>query len=114
MAAKKINLGTFAAGEIPYPVEHQFTQQNTPIDLDGFTTFVNITGPDEATSLGAGAVIVIDEPNGIVRYTWVEDDMQFPGKYQMLIWVDDTATPNRFASDLIVFEVYDGPGPTPT
>ena len=108
---KKHNLGVFAAGEIPFPIDHRFTALAVPIPLTGFTAFVYIEGPEGDVVLGQGIVTITDAPNGLVRYVWDEDDMQLAGKYRMLIWVDDPD--NRFASDLIVWEVYDGPGPTP-
>lgn len=108
---KRINLKVFAAGEIPYPVAHTFLDSSgSAIDLTGWTAWVEIEGPDGVTA-GAGAVGTAQATNGIISYTWDEDDMQEPGKYRMLIWVADGI--NRFASDLIQYEVYDGPGPTP-
>lgn len=108
---KKLNLGVFAAGEWPYAVAHQFTSNDVPVDLSPFTAFVNIEGPDETVAVGQGTVAIDDPLNGLVSYTWVEDDFKGVGKYKMLIWVESSS--NRFASDLIVYEVYDGPGPTP-
>lgn len=108
---KKINLGVFAAGEIPFPIDHRFLALGVPIPLTGYTAWVYIEGPEGDVVLGAGTVAITNAPEGLVRYTWNEDDMQLPGKYKMLIWVD--SADNRFASDLIVWEVYDGPGPTP-
>lgn len=108
---KKLNLGVFAAGELPFPVAHQFLVSDEPIDLTAFTAFVNIEGPDETVTLGQGTVSIDDAANGLVSYTWTEEDFRGVGKYRMLIWVESVA--NRFASDLIVYEVYDGPGPTP-
>jgi hypothetical protein len=108
---KKISLGVFAAGELPFPVAHQFLSNEAAVNLTGYTAFVNIEGPDGDAVLGQGLVVVSDLLEGIVTYTWVEDDFQSVGKYRMLIWVDNDV--NRFASDLIVYETYDGPGPTP-
>lgn len=108
---KKINLGVFAAGELPYPVAHQFIADDLPIDLSGFTAFVNIEGPDETVTVGAGVVSIDNPSQGLVSYTWTEEDFQGVGKYRMLIWVQDGT--NRFASDLITYEAFDGPGPTP-
>lgn len=108
-----IFVGVFAAGELPFPFAHTFNDfDGNPIDLTGFTPSVEIEGPEEAGNYGTGGVTVIDPVNGVVRYTWVADDFQDVGKYQMLIWVDDGQ--NRLASDLIKYEVYNGPGPTPT
>lgn len=109
---KSISLKVFAAGEVPYAIRHQFLDElGVPIDLDGWTCWVELEGP-EGPTLGTGDVAIIDASNGVVRYIWAEADMVAPGKYQLLLWVTDTV--NRFASDLITYEVYDGPGPTPS
>lgn len=108
---KKINLGVFAAGEIPFPVDHRFVASGAPINLTGFTAFVYIEGPEGDVVPGTGNVTITDAVNGLVRYTWNEDDFLLAGSYKMLIWVD--SDDNRFASYLITYDVYDGPGPTP-
>ena len=109
-----IFVGVFAAGELPFPFVHTFNDFNgNPIDLSGFTPAVYIEGPDEAGNYGTGAInLLAPNSDGMVQYTWAEDDFQDVGKYEMLLWVDDGT--NRLASDLIKYEVYDGPGPTPT
>ena len=108
-----IFVGVFAAGELPYPFAHTFNDYyGNPIDLTGFTPTVYIEGPDEAGTYGTGTVAVTSTVNGVVQYDWVDADFQDIGKYEMLIWVDDGQ--NRLASDLIKWEVYDGPGPTPS
>lgn len=109
---KKINLGVFAAGEIPYPIEHTFKVNGVAIDLTVWSAFVVIEGPNETGTYGAGQVLTDEADEGKITYVVAEADMQDTGKYRMLIWVEDGV--NRFASDLILFEVYDGPGPTPT
>lgn len=107
-----IFVGVFAAGEIPFPFAHSFKDYlGNAIDLTGFTPSIEIEGPDEAGTYGAGTVQLTDAAGGVVTYTWVAGDFVDVGKYEMLIWVDDGQ--NRLASDLIKYEVYDGPGPTP-
>lgn len=108
---RTINLGVFAAGELPYGVAHRFLRLGQPIPLHTFTAFVYIEGPDENAVLGQGVVSIDDPDDALVSYTWTEEDFLGIGKYRMLIWVENPA--NRFASDLITYEVYDGPGPTP-
>jgi hypothetical protein len=107
---KKISLGVYAAGEIPYPLTHTFKDsKGTVIDLTGFTESVKVEGPDENGSYGTGAVAIDGDPTtGKVSYTWVLDDMTDVGKYTMLLWVTDGS--NNLASDLITWEVFDGPG----
>ena len=108
---KKINLGVFASGELPFPVVHLFKRNGLAVNLTGYTTFVLIEGPDTEVNYGQGVATITDAAAGEVTYEWVEGDMVDIGKYKALIWVDG---PFRHASDLIIYEVYDGPGPTPT
>lgn len=111
---KKISLGVFAAGEIPLPVVHAFKYADgDPIPLTTYTPTVYIEGP-EGVNAGQGTLTVVDAMAGTLSYTWHEDDMQTPGKYRMLLWIEAADESTRFASDLITFEVYDGPGPTPS
>lgn len=108
---KKIFLGVFAAGEIPYPFLHTFKDSaDVAIDLTSFSPSVTAEGPDVGP-YGQGTVQVTDAAAGEVTYTWVAGDFQDFGKYELLLWVYDGT--NRFASDLITWEVYDGPGATP-
>lgn len=107
-----IFLGVFAAGEIPFKFIHTFNDfVGQPIDLTGWTPTVEITGPGNLT-YGAGTIALDGTPTtGKVHYTWHENDFQDIGKYEMLLWVTDGT--NRLASDLVKYEVYDGPGATP-
>lgn len=112
---RKINLGVFAAGEIPFDFVHTFTDTTgAAIDLTAYTTiFVNIEGPEEAGGYGAGNITFDgDKTTGRVTYEWAAADFVDVGKYKMLIWVSDGQY--RIASDLVIYEVYDGPGPTPS
>lgn len=106
---KKINLGVYASGEIPFPLVHTFKDNDgIVIGLAGFTETAKAEGPDEDGTYGAGAVAITDEPGGEVTYTWVLGDFTDVGKYKMLLWVADGN--NQLASDLITWEVFDGPG----
>lgn len=108
---KKINLGVFAQGEIPYPFQHTFLDStDVAIDLTAFTATVSVDGPDVGP-YGQGVVAKTDAVNGIVQYTWTSADFADIGKYKLLIWVDDGT--NRLASDLVEWQVYDGPDYTP-
>ncbi len=111
MAAPQQDLGTFAAGEVPYPLEHTFKDSDgVVIDLTGFNTWVAFEG--DITLAGSGAVAIDGDPTtGIVSYTWVYDDMGLAGKEEFLIWVEDNT--NQLASDKFKYTVYDGPGTTP-
>lgn len=113
---KKINLGVYAAGEIPASLVHVFKDSDkAPIPITGWTLKgFRITGPDGAT-VGTGTYSFNDAPNGSVTYEWVSDDMQSIGKYQGVMWIQNaSSSPTiRLASDLFVWEVYDAPGLTP-
>ena len=111
----KLDLGAFAAGEIPPILSHTFTDfDGVVIDLSSFTTVAmnieavpGVTGP-----LGGGSVAyATDGTDGVLRYTWVADDMMEPSSYTAQMWVSNGT--NRFASDLILYTVYDGPGDAP-
>ncbi len=110
---KKINLGVFAAGEIPFSLVHQYKDNDkNPIDMSsGWTVFVEIEGPEEDGAYGTGTVAFSDASTGRVKYDWDTADFLDFGKYRMLFWTTDGT--NRLASDLVVWEVYDGPGATP-
>jgi hypothetical protein len=113
---KKINLGVYAAGEIPASLVHVFKDNDkVPIPITGWTLKgFRIEGPEGSTA-GLGSYDITDAPNGEVTYTWVEADMQLPGKFSGLMWIQNAPTnPTiRLASYLFVWEVYDGPGNTP-
>lgn len=105
----KIVVGVFAQGEIPFPLVHTFRDNNKlPLDIAGWSVTAKAEGPDEDGSYGTGGVAITDGPSGEVTYTWVVDDFTDVGKYSMLLWVTDAT--NNLASDLITWEVYDGPG----
>ena len=112
---KKISLGAFAAGEIPGPIVHTFLDKNgTAIDIDGWTVLgFYVEGPEGDVDMGNPTIT--DGPNGVVTYEWQADDLQVPGDYSGLLWVQNTVSnPSlRLASDRFVWTVEDGPGPTP-
>jgi hypothetical protein len=114
---RKIDLGVYAAGEIPAPLVHVFKDADkVAIPITGWTRKgFRITGPDGAPTLGIGVYETSDGANGEVTYTWVSDDMQTFGAYSGVMWVQNAPTnPTiRLASDLFVWEVYDAPGATP-
>lgn len=110
---KKINLGAFAAGEIPFPLDHQYlTHANEVIDISGWTVLgFYVEGPDGEQIMGTP--VISDGPNGVVTYTWSEGEMDTPGDYSGLMWVENPSGTLRLASDRFVWTVEDGPGPTP-
>lgn len=110
-----VELGAFAAGEVPPPLQVTFTDfDGVAVDLSGFSNLqMNITESIDGNSnpLGTGAIVLTDAVNGVVTYTWVKNDMLDPGDYTAQAWVDDGV--NYFASDLYLYTVYDGPGTPP-
>ena len=114
MVAKE-KLGTFAAGEIPPPLIVNFIDlDGLPVPLTGWNAFVEIEAlPAVSGTLGSGSVNITDEPNGEVTYTWAPADMAEPSGYTMLLWVENSGDTQRYATDLIIYSVHDGPGATP-
>lgn len=114
----KVEIGAFAAGEIPPPFQHTFTDlDGGPLDVSAFSVQrMNIESVPAATStLGAGVITMPGTgADGVVQYAWSADDMAVPGDYEAQLWVYEPGTPYRFASDLITYMVYDGPGEAPT
>lgn len=109
-------LGAFAAGEVPPALEISFTDWNgQPVDLSGFATVqcnIDEELDSAANPLGTGNIIVVgDGTGGVVKYTWVRDDMLTPGEYTLQAWTSNGV--NYFASDLYLYSVYDGPGDPP-
>jgi hypothetical protein len=112
---KKVDLGAFAAGEVPPPLEITFRDfEEAVVDLTGFTSLqMNIDEElgSNNNPLGTGVIAMTDAPNGLVTYGWVRDDMFDPGEYTSQAWVDNGV--NFFASDLYIYSIYDGPGSPP-
>jgi hypothetical protein len=113
-----VELGAFAAGEIPPPFTHTFVDLNgLPIDISGFTVFqmnIEIFPDTPGLALGSNPLgFQGDGTDGKVIYYWTIDDMRTPGDYQAQAWVGEVGTPFRFASDLLKYTVYDGPGEAP-
>jgi hypothetical protein len=119
---RKIDLGVFMAGEIPFPQPHIFKQKQedgskAAIDISSYTLLrVDVTVPDGATGVGAGGyALTTDGTDGSVTYTFVSADMQTAGQYELIMWIQNAPTDPtvRLSSDLIVWTVHDGPGDTP-
>lgn len=114
-APTKIELGAFAAGAIPPPIEHQYLDfDGLAVDLTGFTTLsMNIeASPTVSGTLGGGTIeFKTDGTDGWVVYTWVVDDMAEPSGYVGQMWASNGT--NRYESDLFIYSVYDGPGDAP-
>ena len=111
----KIDLGAFAAGEIPPVLSHTFRDfDGNVIDISTFSVksmnieaIPTVTGP-----LGTGVVdFASGGVDGVLTYIWVADDMAEPSGYTAQLWVSNGV--NAYASDLILYTVYDGPGTAP-
>lgn len=111
----RVELGAFAAGEVPPPLEISFTDfDDAAVDLTGFSTLQMNIDEELASNqnpLGTGSIVVSDAVGGEVTYTWVRNDMIDVGEYTAQGWVNDGI--NYFASDLYLYSVYDGPGSPP-
>lgn len=112
----KVLIGAFAQGEIPVPITHTFFDFNEePIDISAFATrAMRIEGvPDPGVSLGTNPVdFLTDGTDGKIVYQWTDEDMAHVGDFEAQMWVYDGIL--RFASDLILYSVYDGPGEAPS
>lgn len=105
-------LGTFATSEIPPPIVHQFVDSfGEPVPLTGFSTTAYIESVPENTAAGTGSIMIVDEAEGIVQYTWGVDDMSDPGSYRLQMWATNAGPTRNHASDIFSYEVYDGVGP---
>jgi hypothetical protein len=111
----KIDLGAFAAGEIPPVLSHTFRDfDGVVVDLQTFSTLsMNIEAiPTVTGPLGDGVIqFDTDGSDGIVTYNWTADDMAEPSSYTAQMWASSGV--NAYASDLILYTVYDGPGDAP-
>jgi len=110
----KQELGAFAAGAIPPPVEHTYTDFNgVPIDISSFSTRqMNIEAiPPVTGPLGGAVAFTTDGTDGKVTYTWSATDMAQPSTYTAQMWVSNGT--NKYESDLLLYAVYDGPGDAP-
>lgn len=111
----KIDLGAFAAGEVPPILSHTFRDfDGVLVDISTFATqSMNIEAVPAVTGpLGTGNVAFdTDGTDGVLNYTWVVDDMAEPSGYTSQLWVSNGT--NWYASDLIIYTVYDGPGSAP-
>jgi hypothetical protein len=111
----KIDLGAFAEGEVPPVLAHIFTDfDNNPVDISSFTTIqMNIEAVPPVTGpLGGGTIgFQGDGTDGVVEYYWSATDMAGAASYTAQVWVSNGV--NKYASDLILYTVYDGPGSAP-
>jgi hypothetical protein len=108
----KIKLGAFAAGEVPRPLVHQFLDyDNSPVDLTGGVATFNVESIPPVTGPLGGSAVIQDPVNGLVRYEWSDTDMATPADYTAQLWVDLPVY--QYASDPILYTVYDGPGDAP-
>ena len=112
----KQELGAFAAGAIPPPFEHTFTDfDDAVVDISTFAVrAMNIEAvPDVTGPLGTGSIgFTTDGQDGKVTYNWSATDMAEPGSYSAQMWVSNGST-QKYESDLLLFVVYDGPGDAP-
>lgn len=101
-----VNLGVFAKGEIPEPL--QITIQDADgvaIDLTAWTVdFVISAVRQTVAGLGAGASTIITPTSGITRYTWVAADFATVGTFRGQMWAGDGGT-TKLGSDIYQYEV---------
>lgn len=106
-----IELGAFAAGEVPPDLQITFNDFNgVAVNLTGFTAHIRIQ-EELGALVGGGAISITDEANGVCVYVWDRPDMEIVGRYTAQAWVEDGT--KYYASDLYIYDVYDGPGEPP-
>ncbi len=109
----KIELGAFAEGEVPPDLQITFRDfDKVVVNLTGFTNLQMNIEEELGAEVGTGAIVLTDDVNGLVTYTWVRADMTTAGEYTAQAWVNNGT--KYFASDLYIYSVYDGPGTQPT
>ena len=110
-------LGAFAAGAVPPPFEHTFTDfDGAVVDLSTFGVLamnIEADGVSVAGPLGGGSIaFTTDGTDGSVTYEWSLTDMAEPADYLAQMWVSNGST-QKYESDLLKYKVYDGPGSAP-
>lgn len=107
MAGQAIqDLGTYAKGEIPEPLQIQFKKYDgTVIDLTNFTVkiaFTVIQGTN--TALGGGSLsITSPATNGIVQYDWAATDLNEVGFFKFQVWANGGGV--TIASEVFQYEI---------
>jgi hypothetical protein len=102
-----IELGSFVTGEVPPPLEYQFLDADgVAIDLTGFTVatfqwgeYVHGGFADAVTETAT----VSAPATGHVTYVWDGDELDSPGEYAAVFFVNDGTT--QYASILITWQV---------
>lgn len=101
-----VNLGVFAKGEIPEPL--QITIQDADgvaIDLTSMTAdFVIESVREDVSGLGMGVSSLTDATNGVTQYVWVTADMNTVGTFRGQMWVGDGST-IKLASFIYQYEI---------
>lgn len=107
-----VDMGNFAAGEIPAPLAYTFLDgnSNTITELDeggGATIRLDVSKDGGVAAAATGAVSLA---SGVATYLFVAADMQDPGHYEAQFWASKGQ--QIYASYVIRWYVYDGVGPT--
>jgi hypothetical protein len=70
-------------------------------NLTDATVKFQMRRPDDKRFTVNKPAVVVDAPNGIVRYTWAADELSIPGEYQVqweVTWVDSSKQTSRYAT----------------
>lgn len=107
-------IGPYTQGEIPGSIEVTFLDYvGEPIPITGYTVEWRYRKAEAAlatTSVRTGSVV--DGPNGIADYTWVDADLDDPGYYYGQMWVY-SGTTVRYASEVFAFHIKEAVVTTP-
>lgn len=109
----ELEVGPFTAGEIPEPLEIQFTREDGSVielsSADQATFRWGIMAEGAAGQNSADATVV--DADDIVRYQWQDGDLASSGYYQGVMWVERSG--RRLASMVLGFIVWQPPYPHP-
>jgi hypothetical protein len=108
-------LGSFIVGEVPPPLDYQYLDADgVAIDLTGFSTAVFNWGgyvQGQFVDPVTETALVTDPTAGIVTFDWDGDELDAPGEYAGVFYVNDGTT--QYASVLITWQVCLGIGTPP-
>ena len=108
-----ITIGPFTVGEIPDPLEYQFLDYNgAAMPISGYSATFTVREKYASTPIIDNAVATVtDAAEGKVTYVWTGTAFEDQGHYYAEFWIGNTV--QRYASELITFDVHDSQGTVP-
>ena len=96
-----VELGLFHVGEVPPPIEHTFLDIDFTDPAFDWTVSFDWRGAGDLTGVAA----FDPDSQGLVTYTWGNEDMTEAGTYEMWLVVEDGTLHNRQFSALFRWRV---------